>query len=40
MRTYLCGIGGGIDQLETLADAHLAGTGRLLTDAERARYLG
>ncbi len=39
VRTYRCDICGGIDKLITLADERLAKTGRVLTDAERARYL-
>ena len=40
VRSYRCDICGGIDELIALADERLAKTGRVLTDAERARYLG
>jgi WD40 repeat protein len=40
VRTYRCDICGGIDELIALADERLAKTGRVLTDTERARYLG
>jgi WD40 repeat protein len=38
--TYLCEVCGSLDDLFTLANRRLARTGRSLTDAERARYLG
>lgn len=40
VRLYGCAICGGIDDLLELADIRLARTGRTLTDAQRARYLG
>ncbi len=40
VRLYRCAICGGVDELLDLADARLARTGRVLTDAERDRLLG
>ena len=40
VRTYRCDLCGGVDELVELADRHLAGTRRELTEAERERYLG
>jgi hypothetical protein len=38
VRLYRCAICGGTDELVALADARLAGTGRVPTDEERQRY--
>jgi WD40 repeat protein len=40
LRRYRCELCGGIDDLLAIADKRLRGTGRELTNAERARYLG
>ena len=40
VRRYVCELCGDLDQLTTLARSRLRGTGRALTAAERARYLG
>ena len=39
VRTYLCEVCGGLDELLALAEERLAATGRELTTAERLRYL-
>ena len=39
VRSYRCDICGGVDQLLRLADERLAATGRVLSAAERRRYL-
>jgi WD40 repeat protein len=40
VRTYACGICGGLDELLGLAGRRLAATGRELTSEQRERYLG
>jgi WD40 repeat protein len=40
VRTYICRICGGIDELSALARSRLRETGRVLTDDERSQYLG
>jgi len=40
VRRYVCELCGQIDQLSEIAQSRLRGTGRTLTDDERARYLG
>jgi len=40
VRSYACELCGGLDELGALARSRLRATGRILTDADRARYLG
>ena len=40
VRRYRCELCGGLDELAALARSRLRATGRTLTDADRARYLG
>ena len=40
VRTYLCRICGGLEELSELARSRLAETGRVLTREEREQYLG
>jgi WD40 repeat protein len=40
VRTFVCRICGGLAELSALARSRLADTGRVLTDEERAQYLG
>jgi hypothetical protein len=39
VRSYLCQLCGGIDALLGLADTRIAGLARLMTPAQRERYL-
>ena len=40
VRTYRCDVCGGVDELGALAERRLGATRRVLSDAERTRYLG